>query len=125
MITARGEAHIVARKESVCVKFPNGEIQRINNVLNVPNIKWVLLSIGCIFDQRYIVKFMNSICIIRDMQIHTIVGKGHKLEKRGLYKLQVKSIANVENCNVEQLQNVGNFLFWHKKLRHISFRTLY
>jgi hypothetical protein len=71
MITTRGEAHVVARKGSVFVKFPNGEIKRINGVVNVLDIKWNLLSIGCIFDQGYTVKFTNSICIIRDMQAHT------------------------------------------------------
>jgi hypothetical protein len=78
MITIRGEAHIVVRKGSVFVKIQNVEIKRVNGVFYVPGIKWNLLSIGCIFYQRYIVKFNNSICIIRYMQTHTIVGKGHR-----------------------------------------------
>jgi hypothetical protein len=110
MIATRGEAHIIAGKGSVFIKFPNGEIKRINGVLYVLGIKRNLLSIGCIFDQGYIVKFINSICIIRDMQTHIIVGKGHMLEKRGLYRLQVESIANVEICNVGQLQSLEKTL---------------
>jgi hypothetical protein len=39
MIVARSEAHIVEGKGSVFIKFPNGEIIRINGVLYVPNIK--------------------------------------------------------------------------------------
>jgi hypothetical protein len=103
MIVARGEAHTVAGKGNVFVKFPNGEIKRIDNVLCILGIKQNLFSIGCICNQRYTIEFIKSICIIRDMQIHTIVGKGHKLERRGLYRLQAKSIEDVEICNVKQL----------------------
>jgi hypothetical protein len=110
MIVARSEAHIVEGKGSVFIKFPNGEIIRINGVLYVPNIKRNLLSIRCNSNQRYFIKFINSTCIIRDMQTCTIVGKGHRLERRGLYRLQAKSITNVEICNMEQLKSVEKTL---------------
>jgi hypothetical protein len=84
------------------VKFPNGEIKRINVVFYVPSIKQNLLSIGCISNQGYILEVIKSIHIIRDMQTCTIVRKGHRLERRDLYKLQAKNIAIVEICNVEQ-----------------------
>jgi hypothetical protein len=125
MIAAGGEAHIVVGKGGVFVKFPNGEIKRIDGVFYIPSIKWNLLFVGCISDQGYIVKFIKSICIITDMQAHTIVGKGHRLERRGLYILQAESIANVEICNVEQSLNIEKTLLWHKKLGHISFQTFY
>jgi hypothetical protein len=38
MIVARGEAHTIVGKGNVFVKFPNGEIKRINGVLYVPGI---------------------------------------------------------------------------------------
>jgi len=110
MIVARNEAHIVAGKGNVFIKFPNGEIIRINGVLYVPNIKRNLLSIRCNSDQRYFIKFINSICIIKDMQTRTIIGRGHRLERRGLYRFQAESITNVEICNVEQLQSVEKTL---------------
>jgi hypothetical protein len=80
----------------VFVKFPNGEIKRVDVSLYVPNIKQNLLSIWCISNRGYIVEFIKSIRIIRNMQTCTIVGKGHRLEKRGLYKLQACIVES--NC---------------------------
>jgi hypothetical protein len=84
MTVVRGEAYVVVGKWGVFVKFPNGEIKRIDGVFYISNIKWNLFFVGCISDQGYTIEFIKSICIIRDMQIHTIVGKGHMLERRGL-----------------------------------------
>jgi hypothetical protein len=96
MTSIGGEAHIVARKGGVIIKFSNGEIKRIDGVFYIPGIKQNFLFVGCIFDQEYTIESIKFICIIRDMQTHTIIGKGHKLERRGLYILQAKNIANVE-----------------------------
>jgi len=109
----------------VFVKFPNGEIKRIDGAFYILGIKRNLLFIGCIFYQGYTIEFIKSICIIKDMQTHTIVGKWHKLERRGLYIFQAKSIVDVEICNVEQSLAIQKTLLWHKRLGHINFQTLY
>jgi hypothetical protein len=56
MIVIGGETHVVVGKGSVFVKFPNGEIKRIDDVLYIFSIKWNLLFIGCIFDQSYTIQ---------------------------------------------------------------------
>jgi hypothetical protein len=53
MIVIQGEYHVVARKGSVFVQFPSGEIKKINNVFYVFGIKQNFLSMGCIANKGY------------------------------------------------------------------------
>jgi hypothetical protein len=105
--------------------FMSVEIKRINDVLYVPGIKQNLLLVGCISDQGYTVEFVKNICIIRDMKTRCIVGKGHRLGRKGFYKLEAKSIANAKICTMEQSQSVQEALLWHRRLGHVNFQSLH
>jgi hypothetical protein len=59
------------------------------------------------------------------MQTHTILRKGHRIKKKGLYRLKVESLANVKICNIEHSYNVKMVLLWHRKLGHINFQTFH
>jgi hypothetical protein len=72
---------------------------------NLLHIKQNLFE-GCISDQGYAIEFINSTCVIRDMQTHTILGKGHRIKKKWLYRLKVESLANVKTCSVKHSYDV-------------------
>jgi hypothetical protein len=99
----------------------SGEIKRINDVLYVLGIKQNLLLVGCISYQGYTMEFVKNVCIIRDMKTRCIVGKGHRLGRKGFYKLEAKSIANAKICTMKQSQSVQEALLWHRRLGHVNF----
>jgi hypothetical protein len=59
------------------------------------------------------------------MKTGCIVGKGHRLGRKGFYKLEAESIANAKICITEQSQSVQEALLWHRRLGHVNFQSLH
>jgi hypothetical protein len=59
------------------------------------------------------------------MQTHTVLGKGHRIKNKGLYRLKFESLANVKICNSEHSYNVKMALLWHRRLGHINFQNFH
>jgi hypothetical protein len=70
------------------VTLPTGEVKQIHNVMYVTGIKNNLIFVSTIADRDLKVEFVNSQCVVKDIQDHyKIIGRGFRVG--GLYKLDV------------------------------------
>jgi transposase InsO family protein len=126
MTAVGGESHKVVGIGHVPVKFSNGAIKTIKNVLYVPGIRRNLFSVGCLIDDGCSVKFYRSKCQVKDRTTQSIVCVGTRL-KKGLYKLDVETInTSSESYTLEHIeQELNKALLWHRRLGHLNFEALY
>ena len=60
-------AHQIKGYRDIHVKFLNCTIHHIHNVVYVPGIKKILISVSTITDQNLKVEFFNNYCIVKDL----------------------------------------------------------
>ena len=73
-------SHKVKGYGVICVKLPNGQIKQIHNVMYVPGIKKNLIYVSTITDQNMILEFMQSQCLVKDIQNHyNVIATGTRL----------------------------------------------
>jgi transposase InsO family protein len=125
MTAAGGETHRVAGYGDILVKFHDGEIKNIKNVLYVPGIHRNLLSVGRIADQGYRVEFSSNRVTIWEKDTKDVLCHDSKMSGNGLYRLDIECINILEACTVEKDQNLQQVLLWHKRLGHLNFETLH
>ena len=81
-------SHKVQGYGIIKVKFSNGQLRQIHNVMYVPGIKKILISISTITENDLKVEFGQYQCHIKDIRNHfKIVATGSRCG--GLYKLDV------------------------------------
>jgi hypothetical protein len=76
-------------------------------------------------DQGYNIEFLLNSCIIRELQTRAILGKGLKIQGKGLYQLNAHSISSSEICTIEQPLEIEKTLLWHRRLGHLNFDALH
>jgi hypothetical protein len=126
MTAAGGESHRIAGIGNVPMKLSNGEIKTMTNVLYVPGVRRNLLSVGCVTDDGYSVKFYRNKCLIKHRQTRIVVCKGSRL-KRGLYKLNFEPVTPIiESHTIEtKARQLSKVLLWHRRLGHLNFDALH
>lgn len=88
----------------------------LGNVLYVPNFKFNLLSISALTLQHgYGVNFLTHTCVIQDLTLGLMIGKGRRLHN--LYILELED----NQCNIVASNSVSSMYdLWHKRLGHPS-----
>lgn len=104
--------------DSVHFKLPLGEIKEISKVLNIPNLKKNLLSIGSFTDHPIIECFDNQKCILYNKDHKKIVAKGFWNKENGLYQLSSHPPNLTANITSIDLYTAR---LWHHRLGHLSF----
>jgi transposase InsO family protein len=125
MTAVGGETHRVAGYGDVFVKFHDGEIKNIKNVLYVLGIHRNLLSVGRIADQGYRVEFSSNRATIWEKDTKDILCRGSRMSGKGLYRLDIECINILEACTVEKDKNLQQVLLWHICLGHLNFEILH
>jgi hypothetical protein len=107
--------HHIKRYEDIHVTLSNGTIRHIRNVVYVPGINKILISVSTIIDQNLKVELFKNYCIVKDLldQFKTVA---MRVRAGGLYKLDVTN--KTHHALTSTTMPIENL--WHQRYGHIN-----
>jgi hypothetical protein len=97
------------------VTLSNGTSHHIHNVVYVPGIKKILISVSTITDQKLKVELFKNYCIVKDL-LDQFKIVATRVRAGGLYKLDVTS--KTHHTPASTTMPIENL--WHQRYGHIN-----